>query len=310
MVMDMTGPAPTLQLDMSITNDLHIKGFETLGGQIFYYRPNTSSDQQNMKKTSSPDLIIICSWLYARQRHIAQYSETYRRIYPQSRILLLKQDGPDLIWRPNAWQMQEMKPAVKVIKELEAGAKGRPSILLHSFSNGGAFTSCQLADAYALHCAGELLPISAVVIDSAPSIPTARVGWTAMSQGFPPSLPAPVLGTLGRLAGIEGSMTGLRRKLNDSAGSFMQEGLKRVYIYSDTDELVPWTHVEAHAQEAKEVLRSNRGEEAAKLVQLEKFVGSKHVAHAVMDGERYWNIVQQLWEGLEATEQPQHKEKP
>lgn len=62
---------------------------------------------------------------------------------------------------------------------------------------------------------------------------------------------------------------------------------KRVYIYSDVDDMAPWNDIEDHAAEAKE-----KGFN----VGVEKFVGSGHVAHVrVGNGERYWGIVDGLW---------------
>lgn len=62
---------------------------------------------------------------------------------------------------------------------------------------------------------------------------------------------------------------------------------KRVYIYSENDDMVPWHYVEDHAVEARRIGLN---------VELEKFVGSGHVAHAKAgNNERYWRIVEQMW---------------
>lgn len=62
---------------------------------------------------------------------------------------------------------------------------------------------------------------------------------------------------------------------------------KRVYIYSDADDMVPWHHIEDHAAEAKE-----KGFN----VEMERFEGTDHVGHMRSgNGERYWGIVNKLW---------------
>lgn len=317
MVVDSTDPEPALE-DVATTfsaSDTYLFDFEKLGPQIFYHR--AEQEMTLGPQHSSPDLNLICSWLYARGRHIAKYTDTYKKLFPTSSILLLKNDGPDLIWRPNTWQMEALKPAVRVIQDLQQNQTDRLKplrVLLHVFSNGGSFSACQLADAYRAQSGGRMLPISTMLVDSAPSIPTMRVGLTAMSQGFPGYLPTPLkvaggavmyscmysLSFLSRLAGSEGSMTSMRRRLNDPEGAFLQTRLQRTYIYSDTDQLVPWQHVEAHAQEARQLLMHRLSEtEADELIQMEKFEGSKHVAHAVLDLERYWNIVQRAWQNVQ-----------
>jgi hypothetical protein len=59
-----------------------------------------------------------------------------------------------------------------------------------------------------------------------------------------------------------------------------------MYIYSDTDQIVASKFVEEHAVEA-ELLGYK--------VDREKFLGSSHNAHLLMDQDRYWNAVQRLW---------------
>lgn len=293
---------PEENIAIASSNVSYLADFEQLGPQIYHLdAKGLARDQID----ASPDLNLICSWLYAQNKHIAKYTNTYRKLFPSSSILLLKNDGPDLIWKPNAWQMDALKPAISVIQDLQqrkANQSRELRVLLHVFSNGGSFSACQLADAYRAQSGGRMLPISTMLVDSAPSIPSLRVGLTAMSQGFPTYLPKAVkvaggavmyscmysLGLLGRLAGSEGAMSSMRRRLNDPEGAFMQSRLRRTYIYSDTDQLVPWQHVEAHAQEARQILMQKLpAPEAEELVRLEKFVGSKHVAHAVLDPERY-----------------------
>jgi hypothetical protein len=62
---------------------------------------------------------------------------------------------------------------------------------------------------------------------------------------------------------------------------------RRLYLYSDADDMIPAEEVEAHAAEAKV-----RGLE----VRMEKFEGSPHVAHARTYPERYWGAVRKIWE--------------
>lgn len=317
--MDLAGPEPELvatKEDKPI--DQYFEGFTRLGDQIFFYKPSRTGDGAETTLQTSPDLIVFCSWLYALPKHISKYITAYQKIYPSTSILLLKQDGPDLLWRPTARQMENLGPAVSIVKGPESGMKTKPKILMHVFSNGGSFTACQLADAYTLQSepGHAVLPISALVIDSAPSIPTISTGYVAMTHGLPKSLPAPlralggvilysfigVASVVGSLLGSEDVISSMRRKLNDSKGPFMQNGVNRMYIYSETDQLVPWQHVEAHAKEARLVVEE-LGIDPIVGVRMEKFVGSKHVGHVVVDSERYWGLVRSFWEDCNADSQ-------
>lgn len=321
--MDLAGPSPELVLDDNNNTSNSSKygdsqtspfpNFTRLGEQIFYFDPRQSHSDAQSKPGSGPDLVILCPWLYARSRHIAKYSASYQEIYPSTPILLLKQDGPDMTWRPNSWQMDDLKAAISVIQKLESGQDAALRVLMHVFSNGGSFTACQLADAYSIYALSSQrsghLPISGLVIDSAPSIPTMSTGYAAMSQGLPSSLPGPVRAAAGlalytsflafssvsKLMGSEGVITGMRRRLNDLEGAFMQGRSKRIYIYSQTDKMVPYQHVEKHAYEAKEFFNSLADGLGDELIRLERFEGSKHVAHVVVDPQRYWNIIKALW---------------
>ncbi|KAJ3509361.1 hypothetical protein NM208_g15679 [Fusarium decemcellulare] len=66
---------------------------------------------------------------------------------------------------------------------------------------------------------------------------------------------------------------------------------RRAYLYGDADQSVGWEDVEAHGRQAKE-----RGA----LVRMEKFIGGAHVAQVRVDGERYWRVVKETWEGKDA----------
>ena len=75
----------------------------------------------------------------------------------------------------------------------------------------------------------------------------------------------------------------------------------RLYLYSQADEMVPWTEVEEHAEEARK---------AGLDVRMERFEGSPHVAHARSDPERYWGAVKKVWEDATASSAGLEQERP
>ncbi|OCT45126.1 DNA repair protein RAD57 [Cladophialophora carrionii] len=330
--MDLAGPVPELQSHTGPTSkpdDAYLSDFTRLGEQTYYNAPTTTSRSTPTRSgttdvaatavkqsTPDPDLIIICSWMYALPRHIAKYTQAYRARYASSPILLLRQDGGDFFWRTHATQMRNLEPAVSVIRTLErrsqsaasttqvdqnanpdvkakAGAKAKaktetkakPRVLMHVFSNGGAWSACQLADAYASAYASAfactsiptlspresdrtnaILPVDALILDSTPSLPDPRASHAAICEALPNPTTYPLTRKVGETAvwcflalasgvdallGREHLTLNIRRRLNDPEGAFMQSGLRRVYIYSETDALIPASDVELHSEEAR-----------------------------------------------------------
>lgn len=296
--MEGAGPEPELQ-PVKPDTDPHLQDFQQLGKQLFYYVPSTPTANTD-SPTKEPDLLIVCSWMGASSRNVRKYLSTYQTLFPTTPILLLKQDGGDFFWRSKSTLAENLRSAVLVIKEmLESKETDNPKILLHIFSNGGAFSAINLTTS--CHASlGAHLPISALILDSTPSLPNARRAHEAISESLPKSGPLRLLGqtalwayigagmAVDKVFGIENLTLWLRRMLNDPQGAFMQGDLKRVYIYSQADKLVPWMDVEAHAKDAEALIGPAR-------VQLEDFVTSRHVGHILVDAPRYWNIVVDFW---------------
>ncbi|KIX08749.1 uncharacterized protein Z518_03406 [Rhinocladiella mackenziei CBS 650.93] len=299
--MELAGPEPELQSGEDLP-DLHLADFTRLGTQIFLYTPTETHAKVGLtpESTAQPDLIIICSWMYAASRYIKKYTKAYQTRYPSSSILLLRQDGGDLFWRTVRQQVQNMEPAVSVVqRHVKTKQSSQSKVLLHIFSNGGSYTACLLADTY-LSSSNQLLPIAALVFDSTPSLPSAARSHTAICEALPKSIPARAIGSaavwaylgigyvLDKVGGKENIIMTLRRKLNHPQGAFMQRYLNRLYIYSQADPLIPAEDVEQHAREAAAVIGNGR-------VEMADFVSSRHVGHVMLDERRYWNVIETLW---------------
>ncbi|KAL6248486.1 hypothetical protein RBB50_004741 [Rhinocladiella similis] len=302
--MEQAGPIPELVFEEK-RPEPYLTDFTRLGPQIFFYEPKGSSSSDS-EATMPPDLVILCSWMGAHPRYIAKYTKPYQSMFPRSPILLLKQDGPDLFWRPTFFQRHAINPALSVIRQVvQAKIPDRPRILLHIFSNGGSYSALFLADAYRDSSPNEdeILPVSALILDSTPSLPSSKSAHAAISESLPKSGPMRTVGSAAVWAFIgmaktyetvsrsENITLWLRRKLNEPESAFTQNGLKRLYIYSQSDALIPAGDVERHAREAMDVIGEQR-------VQLEDFVSSRHVGHVMLDGQRYWKLVENLWKEM------------
>ncbi|KAK4237263.1 hypothetical protein C8A03DRAFT_44873 [Achaetomium macrosporum] len=289
---------------------------------VYVYRPATTSSpapafsSPNDTTTSSqpaPKLVLLATWMGARDPHIAKYLTRYQALYPTSPILLLRSEPRHFI-RPRGTP-RELAPAVSFFRSIfpeDLGVKkddssdsdSKPQLLIHAFSNGG------VAILYALRRAlnnppsssssSPVLPNYTLLLDSTPGTFRYRAAYRAFTTG----LRGPVLLLVAPLMhlmcviywvqhilvgrGKSGPLYVVARGLNDEVARSSE--VRRTYVYGPADRLVHWRDVEAHATEA---------EENGFRVRRERFDGSEHVAHVRLDGERYWRVVRETWEGVD-----------
>jgi len=242
----------------------------------------------------APDLIIINAWMGAALKHVGKYVAPYINTYPNSRIVIVTNEVSDIFTRSVAEQEKRLAPVVDTIRAV-VDATTKPKILLHDFSNGGNIQAVRLALVYHKRF-GQALPATAIVIDSAPG----RSRYQGAVLAFKPALPKnPILFGIGvglihavlssillyrYLFSHEDVIEWMRGKLNDP--KYFSQEAPRIYIYSETDELVEWRDIEDHAAESEKLgLR----------VQLVKFDNSRHVAHAIADSDKYWTTISNAW---------------
>jgi hypothetical protein len=232
----------------------------------------------------------------AHPKHIQKYTSNYQKLYPQTPLLVLTNSISDIIARSATYHARDLSPAMSIIQNTTQENPGS-SVLLHIFSNGGTHHACQLAKLYRQKYATPL-PVTGMILDSAPGRATYKRSIAAMSFGLPRF-------TLFRLVGLaflhilcigmwirhhilrlENFMARTRRELNDSTLFPVQA--KRAYLYSEGDAMVGWRDVEFSGKDAKE-----KGWD----VRMEKFEGSKHVGHMVVDPGRDWGAVGEVVDG-------------
>ncbi|KAJ9143346.1 hypothetical protein NKR23_g6691 [Pleurostoma richardsiae] len=302
-----------------------LSDFAKLSANTSLYRPDDKSPSATSSGGNSgdvgstagagPRLIVICSWMGSRDQHIAKYTARLQALYPTSPILLIKSVKGHFT-RPRSITA-DVQPAASAMRSI-LGASGppppdpattRPEMLLLVFSNGGSTTLHHLYLAYAASSgdkdAAAALPPHATVFDSSPGIrfsyPRSVTAMTAGVTGARRLLLLPVVHLL--LAYLWAALHYAPRwwpwrpsdpfaaasaAHNDKAGCNRRE-VRRAYVYSEEDALIDFRGIEEHARQA--------GERGFRVVRLEKFVGSPHVAHARTDEGRYWGVVRETWEG-------------
>lgn len=141
---------------------------------------------------------------------------------------------------------------------------------------------------------------TALIIDSAPGLPTLRNAISAFSHSVPTFLQPLLILFLSFSTVWAWIRRTILRTPNEWETLFEKmakadvlpwftEKTPRLYLYSKKDELVDWMPLQAY-------VRTLKGR-----VQEEVFEDSQHVAHARTYPERYWSAVRRVWEESKAS---------
>lgn len=271
--------------------------FTKLGPSVYIQDPKDTTTQDGLP------VIFIAFWMNAPPRALAKYVVEYRRLVPSARIIFIRSSSNDFFFRSTASAQQaRVAPAVAALR---ASVTPENPVFMHLFSNGGLFSTAHMLKAYR-QALGKPLPISSMIIDSAPGTASTSAAMKAFSFALPKLW---ILRLIGKsalwitlvLIKIYQTITRspdavslARKAINDK--SLVQAAnakgvLTRCYIYSDSDDLVDWRDVEKHASES---------EVSGWVVHREKFQGTPHVGHMRAQPERYWSIVKEYLGPVEA----------
>lgn len=288
-----------------------LRPLAAVGDDIYLYEPPTL----NTSATSEPSLIVLCTWLGgATPRTVSKYVTGYRQMFPNAAILLVGARFSEITVTPFSVMQARLKPARNIIRRFISARQGKPSILWHIFSNGGLNTAVQLvlmvkrrhinfAESSASHeimqAAEHALDfaVRGVILDCCPgddtfdktySAATASLPRTQLSQTLGKAILYPTIYVLLTLqnAGYMSSLGDLARGLNNSAIFGMP--VRRLYLYSESDEVVDWQFVEEHMALAKEKGFDVRGEMIS---------GGSHCGLIRGNAARYWMCIEKFWKG-------------
>ena len=282
-----------------IPGDKSVSNMIPLSASVSLYRP---LPKLSVNDPAAPKLVLLATWMDARDTHIAKYITRYQTLYPTSMILVAKSSFWTLLSPRSA--RRELEPAVEVIRDLlpvePSSGDTKPQILIHIFSNAGSCVLYHLYDLYTQTAKGEkgngrLLPKHVTIFDSGPG----RWNYSVSTQGILTGVPAgllrwvalPLVHLLGLFWWIKYILLKVPDELHTWGLAHNDSGKVRetcrAYIYSEADEFVNYRAVEEHAEraEAKGFVVARR----------EKFPGSPHVAHARSDPEKYWSVIGDTW---------------
>ncbi|KAF9691647.1 hypothetical protein EKO04_010443 [Ascochyta lentis] len=264
--------------------------FTTIGHNTYLWTSPTHT------APTSP-LILLFAWNAAAARHIAKYTTSYQRLFPTSRILLIRCYTSDMFTR-SARYSDLLTPALSTTHtHIQRGGE----VLVHSFSNGGGNQVNEFAKAWK-RAYGIRLPMRCQIMDSSPTKGPWIKSYAAISAGLPRSVfwrwfggvlvHLLLLGTflVNLVRGRENKMVVLCREMNDE-GVF-DVTVPRVYLYSRVDQMVGCEEVEEHAAIAR-----GKGWD----VTMVRFERSAHCGHVREDEEKYWGAVLEAWKSGKST---------
>ncbi|TFK33426.1 hypothetical protein BDQ12DRAFT_691093 [Crucibulum laeve] len=295
-------------------------GFVSIGKGVYLSRPQNSVGQEVLEQGSvpPPTVILIFGWMGARLPHLYKYTKAYDSLFPNVTKILIRSEAA-YFWNGEKKNEAHLAPVVEVLRGLGCVPSkptnpmrvgdaieplmmnGPPRVLMHAFSNGGCFQLATLSSLLSHSPASpfNLLPPSALIIDSAPG----SGGIRATQRAFSSAIRNPIIRHIanGLIALIylyayaayfitrRPNMLDRMRALLLEPGMFPWTHMetRRLYVFSNGDDIVPVGEVERHVEEAV-----RRGW----VVRRERFDSSMHVAHARLDAARYWGAVKEVWE--------------
>jgi Eukaryotic protein of unknown function (DUF829) len=302
-----------LQLASSMTD------FNHLSPSVSVYRPASGLSTPH---STAPELILLATWMDARDVHIAKYIARYQALYPAACILLVKSFFR-YYFNPSSAR-RELLPAVEVIHNVLDHSSpslttktNRPRMLVHLFSNGGSCMLYYLYDVYSEASApslnptaykdgdtsdpdrSRLLPPHVTIFDSVPGRWSYSGSTQSVLLGLPSGIIRNLLSVVVHLLGMWWVIKYIVLKIPEETHVWglahndpnRAREICRSYVYSEADELVYYGDVEKHADHAE----SN----AYVVVRKVKFLHSQHVAHARSHPEEYWALVKETWDAGE-----------
>ncbi|KAJ4165308.1 hypothetical protein LMH87_006945 [Akanthomyces muscarius] len=290
-----------------------------IGDDVYFYEPVGPADADYQ----GPSLVVLSTWLGgASAKNIGRYVAGHRKLFRDAAVLLVTARLSEITVTPFARMHSRLQPARDILVRyiLRDGSGGTssssPSILWHVFSGGGLNMAIQLARitrhelAAGGHAAspGDLdRAMGGVIMDCCPSDGSLSRTFKAAAYSLPNTLLSQTIGRLllfptiavllamqnSGLLGRGGSLGDMQRAAHDPG--VLGRSVRRMYLYSVSDKIVPWRFVNQHMAEAQD-----KGFD----VEGEAIPGGGHCALLRGDANKYWRAVERFWSETEARRDP------
>ncbi|KPM35868.1 hypothetical protein AK830_g10703 [Neonectria ditissima] len=275
-----------------------IPGFVAVSDQILVQ----DNKDESQRPLDHPQVILIFGWGDCLPKHVAKYSEGYRELFPHSTQIVILAPIAKVFFTDLQQRSDQMTPVLKALDALTSAADGEtPTILAHAMSDTGGTNYASTLNAFRLRH-NEPLPHQLLVLDSTPGSPFMTwqnlKRWSrAMTLGTAAYFPWPFVVTQAIwgltlllsicawwLTGREPPAVFSIRAIDDA--TFETKSARRLYLYSQEDDLIPWEDIESYRAQATE-----KGYET----DAEMFEGTGHVGHMRMFPDKYWGAIQTSW---------------
>lgn len=275
--------------------------YDLVNSQI-YVRP---SDSPSTVPATSPTIIILYCWGDSNPKHVAKYTDGYRKLYPLTRLVVVF--GPILraITQTLPQRARTMAPVVDAVfgGSEDPAAHAKERVMVVCMSNTGGINFASTLHVYRSRF-GVPMPYRLLVCDSCPGnteffrniAPWSRAMALGTANFFPwPFVFTQALAVL-FLAGVHGLgwVTG-----NQSAAEFSVNAVNdpdisvklagKLYLYSSGDDIISYKDIEEHAADAR-----SRGYDVACVT----FDDTPHVGHMKVYPEKYWGAIDSRWKEL------------
>ncbi|KAK7694380.1 hypothetical protein QCA50_001566 [Cerrena zonata] len=266
-----------------------MEGFTRLSKEVWVFEKVETSTGDH------PDYVIIFGWMGAQLSHIRKYVDQYKIIYPNITPIIVVSRA-EHFYEGKQKREQSIAPLADYLNK-QGIFDGGSNVLIHVFSNGGAYQLAQLSTI--LHNGQYKGPRRlAFIFDSCPGTTTLTNSIDALTISIKPPLlrylSILILSILLSIIYITVLLTRSEfpiektRKTLQSLTVFpgTKPSTPRLYIFSEKDRLVASSAVESHFTEAKGLGYN---------VRFVKFGDCQHVQNARVHPEEYWKAVQEIW---------------
>ncbi|KAK4052527.1 hypothetical protein OIO90_004294 [Microbotryomycetes sp. JL221] len=264
-----------------------------------------------------PKLVILLGWMDAQLKHLTKYVDQYHVMYPDTNVLIV-QTHQRAFWSRQSYLQTRLEPVVQHLnQEFPQGIKPdhESPILVHTFSNGGCFAlktiqelwikqrreytgiendkTRLLSSTSSNDASSTGVPARAFIFDSCPGTSSLAImvrAFTAPIRQWWFKIPASGLVALSYFVIRFINFIKRQPDVLTRTSRFIQTQIPprpRLYLYSQTDLLIPAKDVERHGVEAQTKQDVD--------VTMVDFGKSQHVSHARTDKDKYWTSVKQLW---------------
>ncbi|KAJ1328252.1 DUF829 domain-containing protein [Microdochium nivale] len=277
-------------------------GAKRYSDQIFLFEYDTDA---NTRTTGGPSTVILFGWGDGQARHVAKYIAGYRELFPSiTRLVVVLATTFKAAYQSLNERLAGMMPTIDAAFPDGPAVDGGSAVLMHAMSSAGGINLVSTLHAYKKRFGGALLPHRLLVLDSTPGgiVFSEQVGrWSrAMAIGMSDRFPWPYAVTywlcyafLWLMKGFEWAMRRVHAGASSRAavnvpGDIVaaSPGCRRLYLYSDADEIILAKDIEIHAAEARQMGFD---------VDLEEFDGSEHCGHLRRHPEQYWRAIADSW---------------